>query len=77
MATTNFTSGTVNLLEIMKWTTAQGWLPQKSTLNQICFGIEMVSTDDTDATFRVTAFSIDSRLGTNALPALPKPVRTD
>ncbi len=63
---TNFSAGTVDLLDIMKWTTAQGWLPEKSTLNQICFGIEMVSTDDTDATFRVSAFSIDSRLGAPA-----------
>ena len=73
VTTTNFTSGTVNLLDIMKWTTAQGWLPEKSTLNQICFGIEMVSTDDTDATFRVTAFSIDSRVGAGAKPPRPEP----
>jgi hypothetical protein len=62
VATTNFTSGTVNLLEIMKWTMAKGWLSSKSTLNQICFGVEIVSTDDADATFRVAAFSIDAKL---------------
>lgn len=66
VATTNFTSGTVNLLDILKWTTAKGWLPDKSTLSQICFGIEVVSTDDVDATFRLTAFSIDA----TAKPAL-------
>ena len=58
VAATNFVSGTVDLLDIMKWTMAQHWLSDKSTLNQICFGVEMVSTDDADATFRVTAFSI-------------------
>lgn len=61
VATTNFTSGTVNLLDIIKWTIAKGWLSGKSTLNQICFGIEMVSTDDKEATFRVTGFSIDAK----------------
>ena len=62
VATTNFTSGTVNLLEIMKWTQSKGWLPSTSVLNQICFGVEMVSTDDADATFKVTAFSIHTKL---------------
>jgi hypothetical protein len=45
----------------MKWVTAKGWLPAESTLSQICFGVEMVSTDDAEATFRVTAFSIDGK----------------
>jgi len=62
VVTTNFTSGTINLLEIMKWTMAKGWLSSKSTLNQICFGVEIVSTGDADATFQVTAFSIDAKL---------------
>jgi hypothetical protein len=62
VATTNFTSGTVDLLNITKWVIAKGWLSSQSTLNQICFGVEMVSTDDTDATFKVTEFSIDSKL---------------
>ena len=62
VATTNFTSGTVNLLDIMKWVIAKGWLSGKSTLNQICFGVEIVSTDDAEATFQVTAFSIDAKL---------------
>ena len=61
MAATNFTSGTMNLLDIMKWAIAKGWLPSQSTLNQICFGVEMVSTDDADATFQVSAFSIDAK----------------
>jgi hypothetical protein len=52
----------VNLLEIVKWAIAKGWLSDKSTVNQICFGVEVVSTDDAEATFRVTAFSIESKL---------------
>jgi len=62
VATTNFTSGTVNLLDITKWAIAKGWLSTTSTLNQICFGAEMVSTDDKEARFQVTAFSIDAKL---------------
>jgi hypothetical protein len=55
-----FTSGTVDLLEMLKWAMAQGWLPSTSTLGQICFGIEIVSTNDANATFYVTDFSITS-----------------
>ncbi len=60
--TANFTSGTMDLLEIMNWTIAKGRLSAKSTLNQICFGVEIVSTDDADATFQVSTFSIDANL---------------
>lgn len=62
VATTNFTTATVNLLDIMKWCVAQGWLSSRSTVNQICFGVEVVSTDDADARFDVTAFSIDAKV---------------
>lgn len=58
----NFTSGTLDLLEIINWTIAKGWLSAESTLNQICFGVEIVSTDNTEARFRVTDFSIDAKL---------------
>lgn len=66
VAITNFTSGTVNLLDIIKWTMAKGWLASTSTVNQICFGVEMVSTDDVEARFEVSAFSIDGKLKTKA-----------
>jgi len=65
---TDFTSSTVDLLEIMNWTIAQGWLPATSTLNQICFGVEIVSTENTDAVFAVSAFSIDADLGGSESP---------
>ena len=39
VATVNFTSGTVNLLEITKWVMAKGWLSSEATLDQICFGV--------------------------------------
>ena len=62
VAVENFTSGTVDLLAILQWSVAQGWLASHSTLDQICFGVEVVSTEDEEATFRVTAFSIDAKL---------------
>lgn len=68
VATTNFTSGTVNLLDLMKWTIAKGWLPGQSSLNQVCFGVELVSTEDADATFQVTAFSIDAKFRPRLAP---------
>ena len=58
----NFTSATIDLLEIMSWTIAKGWLPAGSTLNQICFGVEIVSTEDSDAKFEISTFSIDANL---------------
>ena len=62
VATTNFTSGRVDLLDMVKWVTAKGWLSTNSTLDQICFGFETVSTDDKDARFEVSAFSIEEKL---------------
>jgi hypothetical protein len=53
-----FTSGTIDLLEIFKWTMSKGWLPANSTVGQICFGVEIVSTNSTKATFKFTDFSI-------------------
>jgi hypothetical protein len=33
-------------------------VPANSTLGQICFGVEVVSTDGKPATFRFTNFSV-------------------
>jgi hypothetical protein len=48
----------VNLLEIFDWTIAQGWLASSSTLGQIDFGVEIVSTGGASATFEFDDFSI-------------------
>jgi hypothetical protein len=53
-------SGNLNLLEIFQWLIAQGWIPSNSTVGQIDFGIEIVSTNSTNARFDVTDFSITS-----------------
>jgi len=52
------TSGAVDILQIFTWTMSQGWLPANSTLGQIDFGVEIVSTNGADATFQFTDFSI-------------------
>ncbi len=61
VAAADFTSGTVNLLEMIKWAVAKGWISDKSTLDQVCYGVEVVSTDDAESIFEVTAFSIDAK----------------
>lgn len=47
--------------DIMKRGRANGWFSSKSTLDQICFGVEIVSTDDTAATFQVAGFSLNAK----------------
>jgi len=71
VAATNFNSGTVHLLDMTKWAAAKGWFSTKSTLNQICFGVEVVSTEDLDATFRVTDFLIDARVKPRFIKSSP------
>jgi len=56
-----FTSGTVDLLEMFKWLMAEGWLASASTLGQIDFGVEIVETGGSDATFTFTDFSITTK----------------
>jgi hypothetical protein len=58
VANTNFTSGTVNLLEIFKWIMAQGWIPASSTLGQVDYGAEIVSTNSVPATFSFSDFAV-------------------
>jgi Glycosyl hydrolase family 12 len=58
VADSNFTSGSVDLLEIFDWIIAKGWIPASSTLGQICYGVELVSTNSAPATFNFTEFSI-------------------
>jgi hypothetical protein len=53
-----FTSGTVDILQIFKWTISQGWLPANSTVGQIDFGIEFCSTNGAPATFTISNFSL-------------------
>jgi glycosyl hydrolase family 12 len=58
VAESNFTAGTMNLLQFYDWIIAQGWIPSSSTLGQIDYGVEIVSTNSAPATFSFTNFSI-------------------
>jgi hypothetical protein len=54
----NVTSGTVNLLNFFNFVISKGWIPSTSTIGQIDYGPEMVSTNGTNAKFEVTNFSL-------------------
>ena len=56
--TNNATSGTLDLLAIFNHVIAKGWAPSNATLGAIDYGVELVSTNGTDATFSVTGFSL-------------------
>lgn len=60
VADTNFTSGTVDLLQIFNWVIAQGWMPSASVLSEVDYGVELVSTDDAPATFTFSNFAVNS-----------------
>lgn len=54
------TSGTIDLLRIFKWIIGKGWLGATATLGQICYGVEIVSTNGVKQTFTFSDFSITS-----------------
>ncbi|HLK35967.1 MAG TPA: hypothetical protein VKU41_04390 [Polyangiaceae bacterium] len=58
VANQNFTSGTVDLLEIFKYGAAHGWLPTGSAVDQLSFGVEVCSTDGKDARWTVSDYSL-------------------
>ena len=58
VATTNVTAGTLNLLSFFNYVIGKGWIPASSTLGAIDYGVELVSTNGSDATFAVTDFSV-------------------
>jgi hypothetical protein len=60
VANTNFTAGTMNLLDFFQWVIGKGWMPADSTLSQVCYGAELVSTNGVPATFTFSNFSVSS-----------------
>ncbi len=58
VASSNFTSGTMNLLGFFTWVMAKGWMPANSTLSAVDYGVELVSTNNVPATFRFSDFSV-------------------
>ena len=60
VADSNFTAGTVDLLGIFNWIIGKGWIPSTSTIGQIDYGVELVSTNGSPATFSFSNFSIST-----------------
>jgi hypothetical protein len=52
--------GRIPLLNRFDHLMAHGYLPRRSTLGQVCFGYEMVSTNGTTQKFKVDRFSVRS-----------------
>jgi len=52
------TSGTVDLRAMLGYLVAQGRVASSATVDQICYGVEVVDTAGRPATWRVTDFSI-------------------
>ena len=52
------TRGSLPLKRMLDWLVAHDRVSADSTLGQICFGFEVVSTDGQPATFRVSDFSV-------------------
>lgn len=51
-------SGSLNLKEMFDWAIARGMMPANSTVNQIGYGVEICSTNNTKQRFTFTDFSI-------------------
>jgi hypothetical protein len=52
------TTGTLNLKAMFDWAIRKGWMPSNPTINQVCYGVEICSTEDRPATFYFTNFSL-------------------
>jgi hypothetical protein len=60
VANSNFTAGTMNLLGFFQYIVGKGWIPSSSTLSQVCYGVELVSTNSVPATFTFSNFSVNA-----------------
>jgi hypothetical protein len=59
VANSNVTSGNLNLLQFFRWLMNKGWERTDSTLNQVDYGAELVSTNGQE-TFNFSDFSVSS-----------------
>ncbi len=60
VANTNYTSGSMNLKDFFSYAIAHGLMPASSSLYQVDYGAELVSTNAAPATFSVTNFSVST-----------------
>jgi Glycosyl hydrolase family 12 len=61
VANTGASAGSLNLLAFFQWVIAEGWVPADSTLSQIGYGVEIVSTNGVPATFSFSNVSVSAR----------------
>ena len=54
-------SGTVNIRAMLDYLIARSRVPANSTLGQICYGVEVVSTNGSPGRFNFTNFSLTDR----------------
>jgi hypothetical protein len=59
----SYQSGTLNLKAFFTYLVHEGRIPSTSTLGQIDYGVEVVSTDGRTARFTCTNFSLSTRIG--------------
>jgi hypothetical protein len=57
---TNFTSASMDLLAFFKWIMSKGWIADSSTLGQVDYGVELVSTNGAPATFTFSNFAVNT-----------------
>jgi hypothetical protein len=60
VADQNVNSGSVSLLSFFDYVISQGWLTSSAVLSQVCYGVELVSTDSVPETFAFTNFSVST-----------------
>jgi hypothetical protein len=58
VATSTMRSGNINLMEMIQWAIARGWIPANPTVNQIGYGVEICDTDNISTKFEFTDFSV-------------------
>ena len=59
----NVSSGQVNLLDFFDYVMSKGWMPTGSTIGQIDYGIELVSTRNVNEKFIFNNFDINTQKG--------------
>jgi hypothetical protein len=52
--------GDDNLLAFFQWIMPKGWMPGNSTLGQVDYGVELVSTNGVPQTFSFSNFTVSA-----------------
>ncbi|HEX7161297.1 MAG TPA: hypothetical protein VF223_08690 [Trebonia sp.] len=50
----------MDLLAFFKWIMSKGWIADNSTLGQVDYGVELVSTNGAPATFTFSNFAVNA-----------------